>query len=365
MRQNIVLLLVIVSFLNLNGQSKKELVSQLDLKVPKFMKEKNVPGMAIAVIDKGQVIYKNGYGFSNISKSDKIQTSTGFNIGSISKLYTAIGVMKLVEDGKIDLDFPAEKYLTRWKLPKSQFDKSKVTIRALLNHTAGISVHGYPGFTNRRSLPSIEESLDGNNGPARADEKVEIIIEPQTKFKYSGGGYTILQLIIEEVTAMPFHKYMSKAVFKPLKMRSTGFKITNRLLKKSAIPYDKKMKPLPFEYWTAQGAAGLQTSLDDFILFADDIINNYTLLSEKTIHQMITPTKVSGKVYGLGFHIMKRGAMVFKGHSGSNTGWQSAFFLDFKTKSGLIMMTNGDEGKRTLQNTLRLWASWKYARKHD
>ena len=136
-------------------------------------------------------------------------TQTGFNIDSISKTIAAWGVMKLVEEGKIDLDAPAENYITRWKLPESDFDSKKVTVRRLLSHTAGLSLHGYPGWTANDRLSTIEESLDGrNNGPGR----VEMIIKPGTKWKYSGGGYTILQLIVEEVTGQKFEDYMQTQV---------------------------------------------------------------------------------------------------------------------------------------------------------
>lgn len=351
----------IFAILSTNAQADKAtLIKKMEQKIPEFLAQKKVPGMAIAVIDNGKVIYQNGYGYADLATSKPITTQTGFNIGSISKLFTAFGILKLVENGKIDLDAPVETYLTRWKLPSASFDKNKVSIRALLNHTAGISVHGYPGFTDRKSLPSLEASLNGNNGSVRADEKVEIILEPQTAFKYSGGGYTILQLVIEEVTQMTFERYMKKEIFVPLQMKNTSFKISKKLLKRAAIPYDKEKRPLPFEYFTAQAAAGLQTTLEDFIRFADDVLQESSIVTKSTLQEMLRPTAVSSENYGLGFRILKLGPMLFKGHAGSNTGWESAFFMDFETKSGLIMMTNGNEGAKALQNTLRTWAMWKY-----
>lgn len=343
-------------------QDYTKLVETLDTKVPQFMAQKKVPGMAIAVVNNGHTIYQKGYGWANVGTHKEVTGQTGFNIGSVSKLFTAVAIMKLVEEGKVGLDTPVEDYLTRWKLPDSEFDKKKVTIRRLLNHTGGISVHGYPGFKVKRKLPSLEASLDGENGPVRANEPVKIIIAPNTKFRYSGGGYTLLQLVIEEVTKIPFHKYAKKVIFKPLGMQHTSFKITQRILKNSAIPYEAAAKRLPFEFFTAQGAAGLHTTLDDFMLFVNEILNEHQILSKATIQEMITPTEVSQGHYGLGFSILKFGGLKFIGHSGSNTGWQSAFFIDFKNKSGMIMMTNGDEGKRVLQNTLKTWARWKYKR---
>ncbi|MBC2845120.1 serine hydrolase domain-containing protein [Winogradskyella flava] len=343
-----------------NNKLNDSLRNAVDEKVSSFIKQKKVPGMAIAMFDEGRISLKKGYGFSNLKVREPITSTTGFNIGSISKLFTAFGVMKLVEDGKIDLDEPIEVYLTRWKLPSSGYDTSKVTIRHLLSHTAGISVHGYPGFINKDALPSLEASLNGKNGPARNDEKVEIILEPQTKFKYSGGGYTILQLIIEEVTKKSFENFMAETIFNPLKMDNSSFDVDKTMLEKSAVPYDENMQELPFEYFTAKAAAGLQTTLEDFVLFVNDILHNHSIVSEKTLEHMLTPTLKSQGVYGLGFRVLKFGPMEFKGHAGSNTGWQSGFFLDFTTKSGLIMMTNGDKGDAVLKNTLKTWATLKY-----
>lgn len=342
--------------LNSNDSS----IKKLDGKIPKLMQEKHVPGMAFAVFENGKVIFSKSYGLSDIKENKNITSSTGFNIGSVSKIFTAIAIMKLVEEGKINLDAPVEKYLSRWKLPDSEFNKNKVTIRHLLSHTAGISVHGYPGFTNKSLLPTLEASLNGNNGPARADEKVEIIIEPQTQFKYSGGGYTILQLVIEEITKISFEKFMDKHIFKPLQMHNTSFLINKNIVENSAIPYDKNKTELPLEYFTAKGAAGLHTTLDDIILFVQDLFHKKSIISKKTFNNMIAPTLVSEGKYGLGFRILKFGPLEFKGHAGSNTGWESAFFFDFKTNSGLIMLTNGDEGTSVLKRILKTWASLKY-----
>ncbi|GGD14971.1 serine hydrolase domain-containing protein [Hyunsoonleella pacifica] len=335
------------------------LIHTLDKKLPKLIQQNKVPGIALAILDNNKFVYTKGYGFSNLKNGTPITSSTGFNIGSISKLFTAFAIIKLVDEDKIELDSPVENYLTRWKLPNSKYNNSKITIRHLLNHTAGVSVHGYNGFNTKDLLPSLESSLNGNK-PARHDEKVEIIIEPQTEFKYSGGGYTILQLVIEEVTHIPFEKYMDKAVFKPLKMKNTSFKITKRVLKTSAIPYDEHEKEIPFVYFTAKAAAGLQTTLNDFIKFTNEILNNHTLLSKEKIDMMTQASQLSKNRYGLGFKILQLGKIKLKGHSGTNSGWQAAFFIDFKNKNGLIMMTNGDNGDRVLKKALGIWARAKY-----
>ena len=370
MRILLMILTTITFSINSIGQSLTTgtdlLIRKVDKKVPELMKKKNVPGMALAILDNNKFVFKKSYGFSNLKKETPIAFSTGFNIGSISKLFTAFAIMKLVEEGKIELNAPVENYLTRWKLPNSQYDNSKITIRHLLGHTAGASVHGYPGFNDKKRLPTLETSLNGKS-PARANEKVAIITEPQTEFKYSGGGYTILQLVIEEVTNLSFEKYMNRTIFKPLKMKNTSFKITNRLLKKSATPYNELKKEVPFVHFTAKAAAGLQTTLDDFMIFTNEILNNYRLLSREYVDIMASVSELSPKDYryGLGMKILQLGKVKLKGHSGTNSGWQAAFFMDFKNKNGLIMMTNGDNGDAVLKNTLMIWAKTKYQKPNN
>ncbi len=342
-----------------NQTDWERLTSALDKDVPQRMQDKHVPGMALAIFDQGEVIYSKGLGLADIEKQLPVTKETGFNIGSISKMFTAWGVMKLVETGKVELDTPVENYLTRWHLPDAEFDKRKVTVRALLSHTAGLSVHGYPGFRPEQKLPSLEKSLDGVNGDVRADEPVEIILPPQTKFQYSGGGYTMLQLMIEEVTNMTFSKYMEKEVFKPLNMPSTSFTIDRKILRTSATPYDEEGKEIYLERFTAQAAAGLHTNLKDLIAFARASFGENPVLKNETVALMQEPVAITKGAYGLGYMAYRMGPITVRGHAGSNDGWESAFLFDFDTQSGAIMLTNGSLGKDVAIATLRQWVGWK------
>ena len=126
-----------------------------------------------------------------------VDGDTVFQAASISKTLTAWGVMRLVEQGALELDAPVGRYLTRWQLPPSPYNHDGVTIRRLLSHTAGLSLHGYPGIAPEQPLPTLEESLSGGHPGA---EDVRVVSEPGTTYAYSGGGYTLLQLVVEEVT---------------------------------------------------------------------------------------------------------------------------------------------------------------------
>ena len=320
------------------------------------MQDNKVPGLALAIIKNGDVIIKKEYGFSDVSENEIVNSKTGFNIGSISKMFTAWGIMKLVEDQKLNLDAPASKYLLNWKLPSSEFDSDKVTIRNLLQHTAGLSVHGYNGYETKDELTSIDASLSGTTN---LDEKVELVMEPESKWKYSGGGYSILQLVIEDVSGKSFADYMKEHIFKPLKMKQTSFNISKKVLKNSAKAYDEEGNEIPLRLFNTQAAAGFHTTIDDLILFAKASFSKNPVLSEESIALLIKPTELSKGNYGMGYMIMNRfGDFTLSGHGGSNEGWQSGFMLDFESKSGIIILTNGSNGKNVLFGNLQDWAKW-------
>ena len=355
-RITIILMVLTTFFVNAQTGSIQNLQKSFDESTPKSLQKSNVPGIAIAVIKDGKVIVKKGYGFSDVSAGKKVDEKTGFNIGSISKMFTAWGVMKLVEDQKLNLDAPASNYISSWKLPSSEFNSNKVTIRNLLQHTAGLSVHGYNGYESKNELTSTVKSLSGTTNQ---DEAVKLIMEPESKWKYSGGGYTILQLVIEEVSGKSFAKYMQETIFKPLKMKNTSFTISKRILKKSAKAYDENAKEIPLRLFNAQAAAGLHTTLNDLILFAKASFSDHKVLSEKSIRQLTSPTKLSRGDYGMGYMIMNRfGDFTLTGHGGSNEGWHAGFMLDFASKSGIIILTNGDAGRNVLFGSLQNWAKW-------
>ncbi|WP_400079282.1 serine hydrolase [Winogradskyella sp. R77965] len=368
MLKKISLLFILFSF-TFYGQNKSKDVNsftkELDQKIPKLLKEFMVPGTAIAMIENGELVLQKAYGYANLSKGEKVTTQTGFNIGSISKTVAAWGIMKLVEEGKIHLDTPAENYLTRWKLPESDFDSKKVTIRRLLSHTAGLSLHGYPGWTPKDRLSTIEESLNGrNNGPGR----VEMIMEPGTKWKYSGGGYTILQLIIEEVTGQKFEDYIQTTVLNPLGMTRSSYKIDETILKNSSLEHDGFGEQIDFELFTAQAAAGLHTTIEDFTLFAyaslfahKDNKKYNDVLKAKTVEEMMKPALASNDSYGLGYQVQNipNTSYILKGHGGANTGWHAFFRVNPDTNDGFIMITNGGSGHNIYTQVFCDWIQWK------
>ncbi|RMG24580.1 MAG: hypothetical protein D6730_12470 [Bacteroidetes bacterium] len=347
-------------------KSTEQFLEEIDQKIPQLLHDFSVPGAAIAIIEDGEIVWQKGYGFADVEKGVRVNAKTGFNIGSISKSVAAWGVMKLVLEGKIELDAPAEKYLTRWHFPKSDFDSEQVTIRRLLSHTAGTSLHSVSAGPPYDNLPTLEEWLNGNNDGLG---RVEILLEPGSRYKYSGGGYGVLQLVIEEVSGQTFEDYMQTQILNPLGMTNSSYKIDDKIRAASASPYDKYGEPTDFELFTAQAGAGLHTTLEDLTRYAmaslylhKDYATYNPVLPPDIIRQMMEPVLPDNGhwLYGMGYQTEQRGtSFVFSGHGGSNTGWQANFRVDPASNDGFVVLTNGGAGYSICNQMMCDWVRWK------
>jgi CubicO group peptidase (beta-lactamase class C family) len=363
MRAIILALLVVSSAAAQAPPRKAELdrfQASLDSLVPALLEELATPGAAVALLRDGKVVLAKGYGWANREKKQAVTRETLFNIGSISKTHAAWGLMRLVQEGRIDLDAPVERYLKRWHLPASAFNHDSVTLRRLLSHTAGLSLHGYPGWNPDQPLPTIEESLNGNtNGSG----DVRVVAPPGSKWDYSGGGYTIAQLMVEEVTGKKFDDYMKEAVFRPLGMTSSSYVWNDMVQARAAQPYGV-VSPIPGPRFIEQAAASLETSLDDFIRFAlasmsgDRAELQTSVLRPATVRAMEQPVLPPSKNYGLGYQIIDAGGLRAVGHGGSNSGWQAQFLVIPSTGDGLLVMTNSSIGQEVHR---QLFCAWRKA----
>jgi len=342
------------------------LESALDTQVPKALQQYSVPGAAVALIRGGKVVWMRGYGVADPANARPITADTLFNVGSISKTATAWGVVRLVEDRKLDLDKPIDDYLHRWHIPPSQFDARQVTARRLLSHTSGISQHGYGGSDPAKPIPPIEDSLNGKTGTGA----VQLVAVPGSGFSYSGANYMILQLAIEEITGEPFQKYMATRVFAPLGMKASHFDLPpNASL--MATPFDAFAKPLPVLRYHELSAAGLVTSLRDLAtLTAASLPSNASkgrVLKATALTTMQNPMPNSkwtdrdpygpNPQYGLGFTVRpyQFAEHLGIGHGGTNNGWESLIQLIPDTGDGIVIMTNSSNGSAVIANVLCAW----------
>ena len=244
-----------------------DLTRQLDQDVPGLLRSHDVPGTSLALVEEGEATWAQGYGMADVAAGKPVRSDTVFQAASISKAVSAWGVMHLVEQGKLDLDAPAERYLTHWHFPPSRFDEKGVTIRRLLSHTSGLSAGsstGYSGFEPGEPLPTLEESLTGKTKPPGG---IRLVSAPGSSFKYSGANYLVLQLLIEEVTGLPFSTYMRQEVLEPLGMTNSSYTWRPELRSATARAYDAWGQPLPNYIIPERAAGGLYTTAPDLARF--------------------------------------------------------------------------------------------------
>ena len=206
------------------------------------------PAVSVAMIDKGKIAWAKGYGtISFESNAPAVTAETLFQAGSISKPVAAMGALLLVQQGKLSLDEDVNTYLKSWKVPENEFTATeKVTLRRLLSHTAGTSVHGFPGYKVGEYIPTLVEILEGKKPQVNTDP-VRVTKIPGTECSYSGGGTVIVQLLIEDITGEPFNVWMKKNILVPFGMTASTFDqpLSQEDSKRAAHGYQPDGKKVP------------------------------------------------------------------------------------------------------------------------
>lgn len=302
----------------------------------------------------------------HLSKGEPVDGQSVFQVASLGKWLTAWGIMALVEDGSIDLDTPVSTYLTRWQLPPSQFDASQVTARRLLSHTAGLTDGlGYNGFTEAGERQTLEASLT-KAADASPDKIGSTVLgrEPGSAWEYSGGGYTLLQLVIEEVSDRSFAAFMDERVFTPLGMERTTFDHAEAMELGLVENFTPEGGTEPFRWYTALAATSLFTTSDDLAAFmaAQAPNGSSTVLSPNTIAAMRAPhaSSMGADIWGLGVMLYapdNSGGFIV-GHDGSNEpAINTAARLDPATGDGIVVLSTGNPLLAT--RIAGEWVFWK------
>lgn len=313
---------------------------------------------AFALIEDGRKVAER-YG----SKGAPVNGQTLFQVASLSKWITAVGVMNLVEEGGIDLDAPVSTYLTRWSLPPSDFDNDAVTVRRLLSHTAGLTDGlGYAGFPWDGEVQPLEASLtQAADASPGHDGRVRVGAEPGEGFAYSGGGYTLLQLLVEEVTGQSFADYMAAEVLAPMGMTNSSFAAPP--LERLAPNYDKAGKIAPMRRFTALAAASLYTSADDLAAFvAAHRPGGHPVLQPETFAAMreAHARELGADIWGLGVVLYAPNGQgdTIVGHDGSNEpAINTTARVDPTTGDGIVVLDTGDAMLAT--ELAGEWVFWK------
>ncbi|HLK66638.1 MAG TPA: serine hydrolase [Bryobacteraceae bacterium] len=325
-------------------------------KLAERMAALHVPGVSIAYIHDGRIEWARGFGVTAIGGSP-VTPDTLFQAASISKPVAAMGVLHLVQSGKLDLDTDINQYLKSWKLPSNDFTKTtKVTLRQLLTHSAGLTVHGFAGYAAGEPIPTLVQVLKGEK-PANSDS-IRVDTAPGTIWRYSGGGYEVAQQIVQDTTGEPFPKWMHDTVLGPVGMRASTYEqpLPQNRLKEAAMPYRGDGTPVtggPHTY-PEMAAAGLWTTPSDLARYAIEVQRSLVgasnhVLSVATVRQMLTPGL---NHQGLGPGTGGTAEHPYFTHGGANEGYRCNL-IAYNAGDGVVIMTNGDNGGELASEILR------------
>ncbi len=314
------------------------------------MKFYKVPGLSVAVIENFKVVWARAYGVKDLETKEPVTTKTLFQAGSISKSVNAMVVMKKVEEGKISLDENINDKLTTWKLPDNEFTaKKKVTLRNLLSHTAGTTVHGFPGYAVTEKVPSLADILNGTNGANTRPVRVDL--EPGTRFRYSGGGTTISQLAIMDIEKKPYPEIARETVLAPLKMNNSTYSqpLPEDWRKKAATGYrgDGSEVSGKIHVYPEMAAAGLWTTPTDLAKFGIEMQLSIAGRSNKVLKKETAELMTTSFMedVGLGFFLEKHGKATYFGHGGADEGFRAELLVNRDKGYGVAVMVNSDNGQ--------------------
>jgi len=330
------------------------------------MKLHKVTGVSIAVVHDFQLDWVKSYGWADVSEQRPVTEKTLFQAASISKSLNGVGVIKLAQEGKIDLDTDINQYLTSWKFPYDTVSKNKpITLGALLSHTAGLTIHGFPGYARGDSIPSLLQILDGQR-PANT-EAVRSFTEPGVHAIYSGGGTTITQLIVTDITQQPYDEYMQKTVLDPMGMTGSFYTQPPSLSDSSLLATGYKADGTPIEgkyhIYPEQAPAGLWTNPSDLSRYLIETALSYNGKSSKVLTPEFTKLRLKPVIEdaALGVFVRKNDSSYYFSHGGANEGFTCYYVGDVISGNGMVIMTNSDNGSLASEvaNSVATVYGWK------
>lgn len=330
------------------------------------MKHYNVQGLSVAVIDNYQIVWAKGYGFADKKEGRKVTASTLFEPGSISKSLNAVGILQLAQQGRLDLYQDINQYLGNWKFPYDTVSHGKkITTAQLLTHTAGLTVHGFPGYHRDSAIASVTDILDGrapsNTGAVRSQT------EPGKEARYSGGGILITQQMLTDLTKQPYEQYMYEHVLRPLGMTNSSFNQPPAASqgKNLATGYKTNGNEVPGKYFVypEKSAAGLWTTPTDIGKYIIEIQQAYQGNSSKGLNQEmvklhVTPYKND---FAMGTYQQVRNGEKYFYHTASNEGFTGVFIAGLTNGKGVAMFANSDDASILFElvNSVALVYDWK------
>ncbi|MFJ9929487.1 amino acid adenylation domain-containing protein [Streptomyces misionensis] len=312
------------------------------------MRRARVPGVALALLEDGEVVSAEGYGVTAADRPEPVTARTPFQVASVSKHVTVLAVLQLVSEGLLNLDADINRMLTSWQVPGS----SGITLRELLSHQAGLSHVRPTNFLPTETMPSVLDVLTGR--PPAGNEPVRAEHPAGTRFRKTNINYSVLQTLLEDVTGEPFEALVRRLVLDPLKMTDSSFdqSYPHHCGVPVAVGHDPQGAPIAGR-WRVRNevaAGGLWASVTDLAKVAREIRRAHrgepgTLITRPLAQQMLTVWH-PGSFYGLGTVLDDTGGDVEFGHGGRTVGFRVATFTQLGSGEGLIVLANGESGRR-------------------
>ncbi len=322
------------------------------------MKQYNVPGISIAVINNATIEWAQGYGVVEAGSTTPVTTETIFQAASISKLVSAVLVLSLVQSGTLDLDEDVNRKLQSWKVPENEYTRErKVTLRRVLSHSAGLSVKEFWGYGVDENVPTLLQILDGRE-PANSPP-VRVVARPGSVWQYSGGGYALVQQLLQDVTGKSFSEISQEMIFEKLDMKLSTFAqpLPRSFAATAAIGHQPDGHSLEDKWYTypEMAAAGLWTTPSDLARLGIEIHQAKAGKSGQVFSTEMTNTLLTPQFgnSGLGAFVNGNGQVTWLFSGGSNVGFRCFMAVFVETGQGAVVMTNSENGSHLAMEIMR------------
>jgi CubicO group peptidase (beta-lactamase class C family) len=357
-------LLLLVAIHPYSSSDLEPFPTHLNQLIPGIMNTYRIPGVAVALIENGVITWVQTYGYADREQQRQVTPETYCRMESISKPVTAWGVMRLVEQGKVQLDAPVQDYLGDWQFPRSEYAVDEVTVRQLLSHSSGLPLGDISlRYDPAEEKPGLRESLSAQ---ARLQQS------PGTSFLYSNVGFNLLEVVIEHVSGESFADFMQAEVLLPLGMQDSTFRWREELRTNLSLGYDRYGKAVAPYVYSEQASGGLISTIGDiarFVAAGMDVAGakGRQVLGRPAIEAMYTPVTDIGGLYGLAFDSYGLGYFVERlpnglsavSHGGQGCGWMTHFHLVPETGAGIVILSNSQRSWPLIAQILSDWAKWQ------
>src|SRR5215470_15498890 len=332
------------------------------MKLAERMAHYKVPGLSVAVINNGKIEWARVYGLVEKDGAKPVTPDTLFLAGSISKPVAALAALRLVEQGKLNLDEDVNLKLKTWKAPENEFTREKkVTLRGLLSHSAGLTVHGFPGYAVDAPMPTLVQILNGEK-PANTSA-IRVDIAPGSRWRYSGGGYTVMQLLLMDVTGKSFPELTRELVLAPAGMRQSTYENplpkSLEALAATAHSWNGDKVKGRWHIYPEMAAAGLWTTPTDLARCAIEVQRSLRGDANNVLSADMTSQMLDAGIgkHGLGFEIGGSPENPFFWHGGIDAGFEAVLAAYQRSGNGAVVMTNAQGGHLLAHEILRGVAS--------